>query len=378
MRKNFLHAIFAGIMALLVLITGCASKGTDGPDGAASDVATNAGSDGSESDTSVVGGADGAASDDGVTGGAGDADAAEDVVEGSDGTASDASVDGVENLPLAESSWTVVYDLQITHPTNIAGFLNEGFGITGGPNGEIHYTVDGGQTWPEAENESMCRFCIDIVDENLVWSGGNGNNVRLSRDGGKTWQAVSDISMGSIHSNIDFVDDKTGWIATTKKLASTKDGGATWTEMALPEDVNSIAAVCLRTPNDGYLLSHNGMFFTTRDGGATWSGHDLDMEKFEIVNTKKQPVLDRKDIALADISFTDESNGIIVFTGASPGKVSKTWCLTTTDGGATWIPELMVLADGFSAARVFTSSDCKYITLGSYTDRFLLLKKTEN
>jgi hypothetical protein len=55
-------------MALLVLITGCASKGTDGPDGAASDVATNAGSDGSESDTSVVGGADGAASDDGVTG----------------------------------------------------------------------------------------------------------------------------------------------------------------------------------------------------------------------------------------------------------------------------------------------------------------------
>ena len=73
-----------------------------------------------------------------------------------------------QSTPTPESSWTVVLDTKISHKTNIAGFLNENYGITVGYNGEIHYTNDGGKTWPNSKNSSMCRFCLDIVNENLI------------------------------------------------------------------------------------------------------------------------------------------------------------------------------------------------------------------
>ena len=119
-------------------------------------------------------------------------EAAEDTAEPS------AQAPEAEDTPLSESSWSIVLDTEISHPTNMAGFLNESFVITVGPYGEIHYSVDGGQTWPEGENESMCRFSLDIVDENIAWCGGAGNNVRSSVDGGKTWRALEDVDLGEV------------------------------------------------------------------------------------------------------------------------------------------------------------------------------------
>ena len=267
-------------------------------------------------------------------------------------------------IPIA-SDWTVVADFKVSHPTNICGFLNDKRGITVGYSGEIHYTEDGGKTWPRAKNSSMCRFSLDIVNENLAWCGGNGGNVRVSKDGGKTWKAVSDIVLGGMHSGIDFVDDKTGWIMTNAKLASTTDGGKTWKELTTPSESTGNAAVCLRTTEDGYLLSLNGLFFTTNDGGTTWKKHDFNFAQYEITNIKGKPELNKGNIALADLTFTDEKNGIMVFTGIKAGEGSRTLCLTTTDGGDTWISELLPKFDGFLPAKVCLSSDGTYLTLAT-------------
>ncbi len=279
-----------------------------------------------------------------------------------------------ESAQLPESNWTVVLDSQISHPTNIAGYLNENFGITVGFAGEIHYSNDGGQTWPRSENSSMCRFCLDIVDENLAWCGGNGNSVRVTNDGGKTWKAVTDANLDGGHANIDFVDATNGWIASQKKCAVTTDGGTTWTMLTLPEDVKSIAAICLRTTNDAYLMTHNGLFFKTGDGGATWNKYDLKIEDYEVYDSKSNPGLAKNNVAVADISFSDENNGLIVFTGMTPGKGNNAWCLTTTDGGTTWVPEKFAPAEGFSPTKVFISGDCKYITMGSYGNQHITMK----
>ena len=277
--------------------------------------------------------------------------------------------------PPPESSWSVVKETKISHETNIEGFLNEEYGITVGYGGEIHYSSDGGQTWPESENSSMCRFCLDIVNENLAWCGGNGYNVRVSSDGGKTWSAVSDISLNGAHSNIDFVDDTTGWITSLTKCVVTKDAGVTWADLTLPEDLKGIAAICLRTPDDGYMLSHDGLFFTTSDGGATWSKQDLGIENYEIVDTKNNPGIMKNNVALADISFSDKDNGVIVFTGVKTGEGYKTWCLTTDDGGATWASELITPVEGFSPTKVFISGDGKYLTLGTYNKQVIVMKR---
>lgn len=273
-----------------------------------------------------------------------------------------------------QSMWAIAHNNKIEHPVNIAGFLNEDIGFTVGFSGEVHYTIDAGQTWPEGENSSMCLFCLDIIDENLVWAAGNGYNVRVSHDGGKTWDAASDISLGGMPSNIDFVDDTTGWIATQSRFASTKDGAATWTEMALPEGAESIAAISLRTAQDGYLLTREGQLFTTADGGATWSGQDLGLKDYGIIDMQKEPKLGKSNIAAADISFTDEKNGTIVLTGMYSEGGFIAWCLTTADGGATWeaeqIPDL-----GFSATKVFLTTDGQYLTMASNGNDTALLKR---
>lgn len=280
-----------------------------------------------------------------------------------------------EDVPSSEISvWSKVSDFSITHASNIAGFLNDQFGITVGYSGEVHYSNDAGQTWLEGENSSMCLFCLDIVDENIAWAGGNGDNVRITRDGGKTWTEVSDVALGTTHSNIDFVDDTTGWIATLSKLAATQDGGQTWTEMALPEDGASIAAICLRTAEDGYLLTPEGMLFTTSDGGTTWSGQDLGLADYHIVNQKQEVALNKSNIAIADISFSDENNGSIVFTSILSEGGYATYVLTTTDGGQSWESEL--LSDiGINPAKVFLSGDSNFLTLSDFTNNTVVMKR---
>ncbi len=286
-------------------------------------------------------------------------------------TSEDASA---QETPAEQSMWAIAHNSKIEHPANIAGFLKEDIGFTVGFSGEVHYTNDAGQTWPEGENSSMCLFCLDIIDENLVWAAGNGYNVRVSHDGGKTWDAASDISLGGMPSNIDFVDDTTGWIATQSRFASTTDGAATWTEMVLPEGAESIAAISLRTAQDGYLLTREGQLYTTADGGATWSGQDLGFKDYGIIDMQKQPKLGKSNIAAADISFTDEKNGTIVLTGMYSEGGFIAWCLTTADGGATWeaeqIPDL-----GFSATKVFLTTDGQYLTMASNGNDTALLKR---
>jgi photosystem II stability/assembly factor-like uncharacterized protein len=278
--------------------------------------------------------------------------------------------------PTPEPEWTVVNDLKVDHPTYSEGFLNENYGITVGYVGEIHYTTDGGQTWPRAENKSMCRFCLDIMDENTAWAGGNGGNVRVTRDGGKTWTAVSDINLGSVHTHICFVDDNTGWVCTASKFASTVDGGATWTEMAVPEGADSIAAINLRTADDGYLLTRGGLLFTTKDGGQTWSKQDLGFADLDIADGKnKTGYLFETSVSNAEIRFSDENNGYVVLLGIIPGEGYKVFYMKTSDGGTTWSTSDLKPVTGINnPSSLFITKDGKLMTLSTPNKHIVVLR----
>lgn len=290
------------------------------------------------------------------------------------GTEGTALASATEDIIPEVSSWEVVLECKVTHPAYIVGFLNEDFGITVGAHGEIHYSADGSKTWPESENNSLCRYCLDIVDENIAWCGGNGNDVRLSGDGGRTWTAASDVNLTTAHSNIDFIDDTTGWIASVAKLAGTGDGGKTWTDISLPEGADGVAAICLRTNGNGYVLSRDGMLYATADGGATWSSKDLGFKDYDIIDLQKQPKLIKINPTVADMSFPDENNGVIVFTCSISSHGRQTWCLTTGDGGITWESEL-IPETGFTTSKVFVSDDGQYITLSDGGNKTAVLKK---
>ena len=137
----------------------------------------------------------------------------------------------------SKSEWNILKQMPAPDggASFFVGFHDQDCAISVGEHGLISATSDGGANWIKAENSSLCRFCLDIVDSQIAWSGGNGNDVRVTRDGGKTWQAVTDCKLGAVHRSIDFIDDMNGWIANEFYIASTNDGGNTWNQMKLPK-----------------------------------------------------------------------------------------------------------------------------------------------
>jgi photosystem II stability/assembly factor-like uncharacterized protein len=237
-------------------------------------------------------------------------------------------------------SWGVIRALEINHSTQVAGFIDGAFGITVGHAGEVHYTTDGGETWPKADNVSQCRYGLDIVDRNLAWNVGNGGNVRVSTDSGRTWKAVTGLEFTGVNPFISFIDDQIGWAGYAEKLWSTNDGGQTWMAIPLPEKATELIEISLRTANAGYLIDNTGVLFTTQDGGKSWVGQILDVDL---------PPLDLAHSAV--IRFIDADHGLIIM-GLAGGGTSKVVALRTSDGGRTWEKEVLSVPIGqFYLAR---------------------------
>ncbi len=261
--------------------------------------------------------------------------------------------------PQVVRGWQVVGTSAYTHSVYYAGFMDGSFGITVGYGGEIHYTTDGGATWPRGTNASLCRFGLEIVDDRVAWHCGNGGHVRKSTDGGRTWEAAADFGPNEPNQCrfLSFLDDTTGWAATPAQLAATSDGGQTWQDIALPEDVGLIVAVELRTPQAGYLLGSSGKLYLTVDGGKSWNAQTLDFMKDAFVGKMPSP--------LAALRFTDDKHGMIVLSRGNPDDGFYVWSAYTEDGGATWredqvpgekgIPYLYLSRDGMTLTVLNTS-----------------------
>jgi photosystem II stability/assembly factor-like uncharacterized protein len=259
---------------------------------------------------------------------------------------------GVPAAAQNSGAWVVVHDIQVEHATNVAGFLTEDFGVTIGYAGEKHYTTDGGETWPEAENESACRFGLDIVDEHVLWSVGNGGGVRLSTDSGQTWTAVSDVSDHGISRYASFLDDQTGWVANTNHLWETVDSGETWTEFSLPEETeNMVASVAMLESGTGYLLGFNRNLYFTEDSGETWTAQPLNLSDDRKISVSISPAM----------RFFDTENGMIVARIKDAGIIA----LRTEDAGTTWTEEEIPMEEIASSGTLYLSQDGSMVT---YTD----------
>ncbi len=251
--------------------------------------------------------------------------------------------------------WQVAEKISYSHAVNYAGFLNKSFGITVGYAGETHYTTDGGATWPLAANSSMCRFGLEIVDDQVAWHCGNGGHVRKSTDGGKTWQAVANFGPNEPNQCrfLSFLDATTGWAATPSQLAATNDGGTTWQDVALPEGILSILAISLRTPQDGYLLGSSGKLYVTADGGKSWTPQALGFTKNAFPGKMPSP--------LATMRFTDEKHGMVIMSRGNQEDGFYIWSEYTDDGGATWREDKVPVAKGIP--NLYLSRDGSILTV---------------
>lgn len=153
---------------------------------------------------------------------------------------------------------------------------------------------------------------------------------------------------------LSFVDDKAGWVRTRQGIQATTDGGATLTEVTLPEGVKDIVGISLRTPTDGYLLDTAGILYVTQDGGQSWSPRSLGLD------LETHTILPTENSAAAAIRFADADHGMAALNLAGGGQI-RVLILRTADGGQTWEQE-GVPAPRFGAV-LYLSHDGQFLTL---------------
>jgi photosystem II stability/assembly factor-like uncharacterized protein len=234
----------------------------------------------------------------------------------------------------------------------LAGFHTDTFGLTVGPDDDVRYTTDSGQSWTKATSALHCRHGLEIVDEKIAWHCGNGG-TRVSTNGGQTWQTVAP----SACPYLSFLDARTGWSASPYELRATSDGGTSWHQITLPANAQSIAAIALRTANDGYVLDTTGNLFVTTDGGRSWQTHSLGLKAGEhLIAATVGPK--------AALRFFDAQHGLVVF-----DLVDKTvWFAQTADGGRSWRrAEIAELRDQSYYYHLYLARDGHLLTA---TDNF--------
>lgn len=256
-------------------------------------------------------------------------------------------------------SWKIASEPEAIFAKNIGGFFNKKYGITVGYSGEIHYTKNGGKTWNKGNNSSLCLFGLNIVNSKVAYACGNGAYVVKTTDGGANWKEIS--AFGEYEPNqpryLSFANEVSGWIATPNKfnyhnqkvmLASTKDGGKSWDEIILPEEIEEIVAIYLRTPDNGYVIDNKSNLYITADGGKSFIKQRLNIEDANLSIAKfEQHVV---------IKFSDENDGLIAY----EDKDLKFRAARSSDGGKTWVSESVPdLPNG----ALYLSQDGKLITL---------------
>jgi photosystem II stability/assembly factor-like uncharacterized protein len=234
----------------------------------------------------------------------------------------------------------------------LAGFHTDTFGITVGPDDDARYTTDSGQSWTKATSALHCRHGLEIVDEKIAWHCGNGG-TRVSTNGGQTWRTVAP----SACPYLSFLDARTGWSASPYDLQATSDGGASWQPITLPANAQSLAAIALRTANDGYVLDTAGNLFVTTDGGRSWQTHALGLNADEhLIATTVGPK--------TALRFFDAQHGLVVFDLAD----KTVWFAQTADGGRSWRrAEIAELRDQAAYYHLYLARDGQRLTV---TDAF--------
>ena len=260
--------------------------------------------------------------------------------------------------PLANSPWKIVYQSKIEQPVRLAAFMDASYGLTGGADnaGRAYVTTDGGQTWTMSTQSSGCLFSLDIIDKDVVWEC-NFSDVRPSYDGGKTWQDKP-RGMGQPGCTVSAADRQTAWHLTPSKFQMTTDGGATRTPVNMPEGVTiyTIAAISLRTVQDGYLLDSDGNLYVTADAGQTWAKRTT----FGLIKYEPMKLIAFKGLPNAAIRFTDEKHGLVILSMLGGGN-SKVYALHTQDRGQSWTEEEVPTSVG----QPYISRDGTYLTMVS-------------
>ena len=240
--------------------------------------------------------------------------------------------------------------------------------------GIIKKTTDGGKNWQEQETDPYSRFKeILFINENEGWCVGSDGVIIHTTDGGNSrtlqHETVPDYILDGI-----FSSNETGWITASRfdqmmrPLYRTTDGGYTWIVHLEGEYTFYDVPVFCDSQNGWVSGKENNIPFLrrTRDGGDTWQDiampEEMVLKKFSFVNPQtgyatgeRRKYLfkttnggdnwelifentDFGDLEIYNLFFADEDHGWMVTMSrdTDTGEI-----LRTDDGGRTWEAEII-------------------------------------
>ncbi len=261
--------------------------------------------------------------------------------------------------------WQIVGVYNEDQSIMTAGFLDEKHVATGGVLGQMAYSSNGAETWLETDAYADCRYGMEIVSPQVIWTCGGATNVRKSLVGGKTWLELAPFGNYRTITNpchsMSFLDESTGWLANSNLFGTTADGGVSWTMQALPKTANEIATIDTYGSGEGYLLDQSGVLFFTEDDGQHWNETSrLDLGTLEMPFSVYQ---------MAAMRFSDAQHGMIVVSAADFGSSDPVMAFHTFDGGQSWTSEIVPVPAG----PVYLSRDGNLLTVISEVNQLTLL-----
>ncbi len=195
-------------------------------------------------------------------------------------------------------------------------------------------TINGGGSWAQSNGSGYPNgkgvYCVESRTNNvaLVGTGPSNGAAEIFRtvNGGNTWSGTSVSDITGFVNWIHMFDDDNGIMQGDPKngvwgIATTSDGGTTWTKIANPPSAptgeagwnNSYGAA-------GDMLwfgTNNSKIYRSTDRGQTWEA---------VATPSKHSV---------DMAFADEMRGFARFT-TQENKGGSNMLAVTVDGGQTW------------------------------------------
>jgi len=157
--------------------------------------------------------------------------------------------------------------------------------ISGGHEGGIHKSTDGGDSWTQLKNGlptgiiGKCDFAVSPDDPDRIYvlveaPEGKGGLYRSDDRGGhfrlvSTKYELLDRPFYYLNVDADPTDADVVYINSTRYFKST-DAGKTWKQLSTPHGDNHDMWINPNNP-DVYIQSNDGGANVTRDGGETWS-----------------------------------------------------------------------------------------------------------
>ena len=221
------------------------------------------------------------------------------------------------------------------------------------------WTADGGQHWKDISPPaaplpigSFNRFSdVDFRDTERGWvtyegdaaPGHSGVFLASTSDGGSTWTTVSELPLPSPHADligsasVSFSDDLHGWVDMDATgggyLYSTSDGGRTWqhpkAEWGLDVEIVTL------TPSDAFFAGgEDRLLFVTHDAGRTIQ--EVELPTPPPLGSEYFPIY-----SLPEFATTLRGYELVNYRGPL-GTPSAAAIFSTVDGGRTWTTDRLL------------------------------------